>query len=106
MHHAEKMALKRLPFKPNMEKLARRVREGRARFVCFGYQDRRIYDVPDYGGETIRVIMNPELTVVISVLPPQFRHEKYQQFTRKLGRERRAIARTEVDETGVESAAV
>ena len=41
---------------------------GNAKFVMYGYQSRRIYEL-EWRGATIRVIYNPETRYIVTILP-------------------------------------
>jgi hypothetical protein len=71
--HAKKRAAERYG-NVNLGKLLRTVRDGKAKFVCFGHQGRLIYDVPS-GEQVIRVLVDDKKSIVISVLPNEFRSE-------------------------------
>jgi len=79
------------------------VQAGEAKFVCFGHQGRLIYDVPTAFGRAaelldkppIRVVVNAEKTIIISVLPNEFRSETYRRNTkRSKGRSSSALRMT------------
>ena len=84
--HAKERVVERYGGNHSLEKLLRKIRDGKAKFVCFGYQGRLLYDVPtniDGKHVVIRVVVNPEKTVVISVLPPMFRAEMHRRAEKK-----------------------
>jgi hypothetical protein len=62
--------------------ILRPIQKGEAKLVDYGEQERLIYDVP-YEGTTVRVVVNKELTWVISVLPPKFARDARKQVFRE-----------------------
>jgi hypothetical protein len=76
LSHAEERALQRLAKMPNLRHLLQMIRENKALFVCWGHGERPIYDLR-CEGKTIRVVANKELTQVITILPDEFRSEKF-----------------------------
>jgi len=82
----------------NLGKLLKTIQNGEAKFVCFGHQDRLIYDVP-CGDQTIRALVNAEKTIIISVLPNEFRSETYRRNAKQV--KRAFFRRAEDDEEPV-----
>ncbi len=76
--HAEKRTMKRLAEVPSFGHLLEMIRENKAQFVCWGHCERPIYDVP-YDNKTVRIVANKGLTRVITILPNEFRSEKFQR---------------------------
>jgi hypothetical protein len=70
--HAIKRATERLSAVPDFKVVLATIRADRAKLVAFGHGGGRlIFDVP-YGQDTVRVVVDTKLTLVVSVLPPEF----------------------------------
>jgi hypothetical protein len=100
--HAQQRARERYQTQGNLpfKKILQTIREGKAKCVSFGKGDALIYDVPldsaSYTG-TIRVIVKPDLSWVITVVPPQTAGERWNQTQReqaeKVGARRKQLHR-------------
>jgi hypothetical protein len=74
--HAEERAVERYGHKFNASRLLKKIRNGEGKLITLcGYEGRLIYDVPHkIPGQDptfVRVVVNPERTLVITVLPQQ-----------------------------------
>lgn len=95
MHHSKQQEVKRYGQNFNHDRLIEKIRSGEAKFACWGNGGRPIYDVP-YQSEfntdiVVRCVVNKELTVIITVLPPKFRAEQYREARKRINRQRKFI---------------
>lgn len=79
MAHGRDMAIERYGQNYHPASLLKKIRSGEAKLVRFGHQGRLIYDVFTHNifkqSVTVRVIVNPELTAIISTLPQKSKME-------------------------------
>lgn len=73
--HAHVRGVERYGTDFNFQVICREVQEGRGKLVSISPCGRLIYDVVYQPGMTVRAVLNPNKTHVVTILPPKFKSQ-------------------------------